>query len=196
MSADHYGFLRVAREATPGELLDAAGTLRARYDPAGFAGEVFRKVKELRARLELACETLTDPERRAAYDAELHRREQERQQRKPGAAERLRNARAMLGADDYAGAWPLLQGLAASHPNSAEVLCLLGRAESRRPGGDVAAGRDLMARALAIDPFHARSLRYLAELERDAGVGDAYVEAVRRLRQLDPEDPWLLLHGA
>ena len=195
MSGDHYRFLRLEPDADLTGIVVAYRSLKARYEPSGFAGDLRRKVKELRGRLELAFDTLSDERRRAAYDAELARRALERAQPKPGAAERLRSARALLTAGDYAAAHDLLVHLASGHPNSAEVLCLLGRTEHRRQGGDVRAGRDLLTRALSIDPFHARSMRYLAELERDAGEGSAYLDAVKALRQLDPEDPWLILHG-
>lgn len=195
MSGDHYRFLRLARDADLTAIVVAYRGLKSRYDPSGFAGDVRGKAKELRSRLELAFDTLSDDARRAAYDAQIERRAREREQRRPGAAERLRSARALLTSGDYAAAHALLAELAQSHPNSAEVLCLLGRTEHKRLGGDVGAGRGLLKQALSIDPFHARSMRYLAELERDAGQGAAYLDAVKALRQLDPEDPWLVLHG-
>ncbi len=196
MAGDHYRFLRLSADAELPAIVEAYQRGKRRYIPQDFAGDVRVKARELHERLELVFDTLSDPGRKAAYDAELKRRAAEHQQRRPGAAERLRSARALVAAEDFAQAMPVLQELADSHPNSAEVLCLLGRAEHRRVGGSAQVGRELLARALTLDPFHARCLRYLAELERAEGQGAAYLDAVRRLRQLDPEDPWLALHGS
>jgi CheY-like chemotaxis protein len=196
MPGDHYRFLGLEKDANLVVLVKAYRSRKERYQPDGFAGDVRRKVKELSARLELAFDTLSDDDRRAEYDAELARRAAERERRRPGAAERLRSARALLTGGDYDAAFALLEELAGSHPNSAEVLCLLGRCENQRVGGAIDRARELLGRALGIDPFHARALRYLAELERDGGQGEAYIDAVRRLRDLDPDDPWLVLHGA
>lgn len=196
MSADHYRFLRVDPRAELAAIEVAYQALQPRYDvyALNLAGDVRRKAKELRGRLELAFDTLNDARRRAAYDAELAQRAVEKARSRPGAAERLRSARSLLDGGDYPAAAGLLRELATSHPNSAEVLCLLGRCEARSEGGDVSAGRDHLKRALSIDPFHARSLRYLAELEGRVGDVAARQAAVEALRALDPDDPWLILH--
>ncbi len=201
MQSDHYRFLGVDQSADVGAIVRAYSDRKQRYRferLSGLSSDARSKRKELLDRLERAFTTLTAPSRRAAYDAELKAREQREATPQPGAAERLRTARALLSRGDIHQASTVLEELAVRHPNSAEVLCLLGQARHRLAAGphELPAAREALQRALEIDPFHARSLRALAEVARGQGDERARRAAVEQVRDLDPDDPWLLSAAA
>jgi CheY-like chemotaxis protein len=72
---DHYGFLGVKRTATPEQIdaayQDLAPRYRLRNLGSEMQGDVRRQAKELLARLVQAFDELSNPSRRAAYDATL-----------------------------------------------------------------------------------------------------------------------------
>lgn len=201
MQGDHYRFLGVRREADVGSIVRAYSDRKQRYRferLTGLTSDARSKRKELLERLELAFTTLTAPSKRAAYDSELHAREESEANRGPGAAERLRSARELLTSGQTEAAREALEDLSIRHPNSAEVLCLLGQARQRLSTGlhDLPAAREALERALRIDPFHARSLRTLAEVARGQGDEAVRKASIAQLRDLDPDDPWLLSAAA
>jgi DNA-binding response OmpR family regulator len=78
MEADYFQALGVGRSASPAEILAGYQRMSAKFSlsrlPAAAASDVRTKAKELLIRLLEAYETLSDPERRAEYEAGLGQR--------------------------------------------------------------------------------------------------------------------------
>lgn len=197
MDKDFYAFLGVVRTAHTIEIRLAVAERRARYDvdalPPGTPASVRTKAQELTQRLEKAWGTLADENRRAIYDEMMGRREDRlRAQRRQGRD----HARAMLEANDPAGAEKALRALLAADPRDAHVLGLLGRALV--DGGDdgrSGEARALLEQAAELRPRDASLLRALAEACRRQGDSPGLADAADRLRQIDPGDPWLTARG-
>lgn len=69
---------------------------------------------------------------------------------------------ALIDAKDYAGAAPKLQELAKANPDDADIHNLLGF--SLRKTGALEESGVAYARALELEPYHARALEYQGEL--------------------------------
>lgn len=79
-----------------------------------------------------------------------------------GANPELDAAVALLEAEDFAGATPILRQLSADEPSDPDVFNLLGYA--LRKTGALEESGVAYAAALALDPHHSRALEYQGEL--------------------------------
>ena len=182
---DHYQLLGLPRDAATQDvhLAHAALSRRLQLDRASAAdlGRDYARLEEIGAHLRLAYETLTSPERRAAYDRALPAVAPPGDQRL--TAEVLSHeGLARLQRGDHAGARDKLRQAVAGDGEQPDYHALLGWTTylaALGPGRESAAvdriraaaeaGRPHLQAALGIDPEHADAREFLGRIEAACG---------------------------
>ncbi|MCU0681877.1 MAG: DnaJ domain-containing protein [Polyangiaceae bacterium] len=193
---DLFTVLGVGRRATAEEIKNAFFAQARRWHPDRIP-PVLADVRPLAARvfarLGEAYQTLTDAERRAAYEATLRAVSQggghESSSRLLRAAIEFQKAESLLTRGDFAGAERLALAAANDDADRPEYRALGLWARAQRPG--VGAG-DLQAIAAELDaisraaPDNARALWYRARLLKRMGRADEALVDFRRVLTFDP----------
>ena len=100
----------------------------------------------------------------------------------PEIAAAFQKAAALIEAEDFTAALPILRRLSLDDPANADVFNLLGFAH--RKTGDLVAGARAYERALYLDPNHRGALEYQGELFLSQGDVAAAEANLARLRAL------------
>ncbi len=195
--ADHYRLMGLPPDADADAVNKAWRKRAAAWRPVAIGDEippeVRNKARELLARLAEAQTVLSDPEARAAYDAERTGHEQPAP-RGTTATEQLLSARTAAGAGRWDDAERELRGMLAEYPSSVEVLASLAHAIFRSPRGReperLAEVVELLRRAREFAPGHDRVLRLLATVYVAAGEGERSQAIRAELDELDSPEAW------
>ncbi len=195
-SEDLFAVLGVGRNATPEEVKNAFFAQAKRWHPdriPAALADARPLAARVFARLGEAYQTLTDPERRAAYEATLRAvgpaGAHESASRSLRAAIEFQKAEDLLARGDFAGAERLALAAANDDGGRAEYRALGLWARAQRPGVGpeglraIAAEFDELARAA---PDNARALWYRARLLKRVGRFDEALADFRRVLAFDP----------
>jgi CheY-like chemotaxis protein len=190
---DHYTLLGLAPDAADGDVCAAGLAALARYNPdslpAGASILSRERARTMFNRTAEANRVLTNPERRALYDAILARRGW-RTATLGGDEEELLVAERARGAFDrgeYVTAACLFRAALRADAKDPDILAMLGRARSLACPSDPTAGEAELRSALAQAPDDEYTLHALARLLVGRGERDAARELLRRILTHNPE---------
>ena len=175
-SLDHYQVLDVPRAATRAQVMTAADTIRAKYDPTTFPPIVRESIAVIQRRVDEATEVLKDAVRRGAYDKLIHSRTgegaasiQQRLTQRSIAEQNFTKAKELTGQGDYYGAIVLLKQTVNYVPDHAEAWQLLGACQERNPKWRRDAAESFQM-ALSIDPNNVEAMISLGDLYKSEGM--------------------------
>lgn len=174
------GFLAAAKKYHPDKL--PAGLA----DVKDAAAKVFAAVSE-------AHRTLIDAQRRKAYDHELATGkkasdERDEVERVLNASTDFQKAEVMLKRHDEAAALRYAQAAAEADPTQAEYLALYGWLVSMQDKAGLARGKELLDRAVSMDPDSDRALYYRGTVQKRLGKLDEAIKDFRRAADLNEKN--------
>jgi tetratricopeptide (TPR) repeat protein len=193
---DHYQLLDVPRAAARPQIAQAAESLKKRYDPSTFPPVVRDAITTIRRRIDEASVTLTDANRRQAYDKLLSQRGggrgtaeemQKRIAQRSIAQQNYAKARELSVAGDYYGAIVLLKQAVHFLPEHAESWYLLGSCQERNPKWRREAAESFQ-RALSVDPNNVDALISLGDLYRNEGLTSRAQSCYEDVLKINPEN--------
>jgi tetratricopeptide (TPR) repeat protein len=173
---DHYQVLDVPRAATRAQIMTAADTIRAKYEPATFPPIVRESIAVIHRRVDEAVEVLKDATRRSAYDKLIHSRTgegaasiQQRLTQRSIAEQNYTKAKELTGQGDYYGAIVLLKQAVNYVPDHSDAWQLLGSCQERNPKWRRDAVESFQM-ALSIDPNNVEAMISLGDLYKGEGM--------------------------
>jgi curved DNA-binding protein CbpA len=201
---DHYAVLGLTREAPPAEILAAYFRLARLYHPDGHHQSGLEDLKDrfetLFARVTEAHRTLSNPQARAAYDAELSGRQGVAAAAAAAAAapppaaasdpkqidEILERAEHSLAAGRYYEVFALVEEALAAARGRARRRCRVLRAEAHLRSGARRTAEDELKAALEEDPGNVEAHVLLGSIYKSGGAHTLAAAAFRRALALKP----------
>jgi tetratricopeptide (TPR) repeat protein len=202
LSRNLYQVLNVTPFSPLSAIRDSGIRLRAKYEPAQYKGYMLSARARLLLRfvgeeIDRACAVLVDPAERTAYDNRINTDYgQDRRLALSYLFEAERNCdegKASIEANNWPDALILFSKAAEANPRDPEYLAFRGWAtyQALKAGqsSDSFApnkARNILERALAVDPRHARALLFIARIEKEMGNLAAARTWYGRLQKVDP----------
>jgi tetratricopeptide (TPR) repeat protein len=188
---DHYGVLGVAREAPANAVKTAYLKAAKRFHPDALSGiglsDVRAQATALFARIARAYATLSDPESRSDYNAQLDGNATADADRIANAEALYRKGDILLKAGDFSGALTFLQPAVELWPEDPAYRSSLGWALFKMTPPDLDAAREHLERSVELDDRDARAHYRLGLVLREAGEKEAGDEHVATAKKIDPK---------
>ena len=188
---DDYAILGVPRGCDLGAVKTAYFRAAKRFHPDALASvglaDLRPQATTLFARVARAYATLSNPESRRDYDAELDGSVRADADRLASAESFYRKGEILMRAGDFAGALRFLRPAAELWPDEAAYQSGLGWALFKKTPSETPAARTHLERAVALDARNATALFRLGTVLRDLGETQSADDCRRRARKLDPK---------
>jgi tetratricopeptide (TPR) repeat protein len=188
---DFYGVLDIEREANAGAIKRAYFATAKRYHPDALASlgleDLRRQATALFARVAKAYATLSDPEARRNYDAELDGHVAADADRLANAEALFRKGEIMLRAGDFRGALQFLEPAVRLWPEDGAYQSALGWALFKKTPPDNDQAREHLEKAVSLAERDATAHLRLSVVLRDMGEAEAADGHASRAKQLDPK---------
>lgn len=188
---DHYGVLGVPHDAPPDTIKSAYLKAAKRFHPDALAGQGLGDVRSeataLFARVARAYATLSDPQARRNYDAELAGHATADADRIANAEALFRKGEILLKAGDFGGALPFLEPAVDLWPEDPAYRSALGWALFKKNPPDSATAREHLEKSVELDDRDAKAWFRLGHVLRDLGDEQAGDRALARAREIDPQ---------
>lgn len=188
---DFYGVLGIEREANPGAIKRAYFATAKRYHPDALASlgleDLRPQATALFARVAKAYATLSDPEARRNYDAELDGHVAADADRLANAEALFRKGEIMLRAGDFRGSLQFLEPAVRLWPEDAAYQSALGWALFKKTPPDNQQAREHLEKAVSLTERDATAHLRLSVVLRDMGDAEAADHHAGRAKQLDPK---------
>jgi tetratricopeptide (TPR) repeat protein len=188
---DHYGVLSIAREARAGAVKNAYLKAAKRFHPDALSGmglgDVRAEATALFARIARAYATLSNPESRSEYNAQLDGNATADADRIANAEALYRKGDILLKAGDFAGALAFLQPAVELWPEDPAYRSSLGWALFKKTPPDRDAAREHLERSVELDDRDARAHYRLGLVLREAGDKEAGEEHLATAKKIDPK---------
>ncbi len=190
---DHYQLLGLVRAAKAADIKHAYREAAKTYHPdalstAGLDLDTRQKASNVFARISKAHAVLSNPRRRAEYDAAKNSREG------PIDAERLANAETLyrkgdvlLRAGNFSGAIEFLRPAVDLWPDESDYCSALGWALFRKRPSEPALAREQLERAVELSPDNPIAIHRLSVVVRSLGETDEADGLLKRARAIDPK---------
>lgn len=188
---DHYGVLRIDREADPRTVKKAYLTAAKRFHPDALSGQGLGDVREeataLFARIARAYATLSDARTRKDYDAQLDGHSTTDADRIANAEALYRKGEILLKAGDFAGALPFLKPAVELWPEEPAYRSALGWALFKKTPPDLEGAQEQLAAALSRSDEDATAHLRLSIVLKEAGDPDGATVHAARAHEIDPK---------
>lgn len=188
---DHYQALGLEQDASPNLIKKAYFTAAKKYHPDALARMGLDELKEpaarVFARIAEAFETLSDPDKRAAYDAGAHEVAQIDTARLAQAETSFRKGEILLKMGNFDGALEYLEPAVELWPEEPAYQASLGWALFRQPRRDVERAIQHLDLAAQKAPDDAVILYRLGLALRSAGEEQRARELIAQARSIDPD---------
>ncbi len=186
---DHYGVLGVARDADAAAVKRAYFAAAKRYHPDALASLGLEAVRSeanaLFARVAKAYATLSDPQRRRDYDAELEGAVATDANRLANAESLYRKGEILLRRGDFAGALQFLKPAIDLWPEDAAYQSAVGWALFKSSPADTEQAQAHLEQAVALDGANATALFRLGAVQKSLGDKAGGERLQARARKLD-----------
>ena len=188
---DFYGVLGLEREANPGAIKRAYFAAAKRYHPDALASlgleDLRTQATALFARVAKAYATLSDPEARRNYDAELDGHVAADADRLANAEALFRKGEIMLRAGDFRGSLQFLEPAVQLWPEDAAYQSALGWALFKKTPPDSDRAAEHLEKAVSLAERDATAHLRLSVVLRDLGDTDSADRQAGRAKQIDPK---------